>query len=435
MGQIHPVWVAVCDLDQGGSIWSPSGPLSGHHRTVRALIRWHGAPVGYVSVPALPTDSLARRVHAAARSTLVAPLEQHATWDAAAEPPASHRDAIADRGSWLPLVACPQRFGQADGTGITVIVCTRDRSAELRLCLDSLMQLRHAPMEILVIDNAPTCDTTEAIVRQLAKRDPRIRYARQNRPGLSHARNFGLALASHEIVAFTDDDTRADPDWTRALLAGFAADPSTACVTGLVASGSLETSSERYFDARYARQAAFEPHRYDLASRPNGLYPYTAGIFGTGANFAVYRPAILKIGGFDPLLGVGSPGRGGEDLDIFLRLILAGERISYLPTALVWHRHRTDTRALREQVYSYGYGLGAYLAKHLATSDLCPALRDYGPRKAATLLLQMRHASQASGFGAVGVRLAAREVVGVLNGAARYWRIGRSRARSLADLP
>jgi GT2 family glycosyltransferase len=435
MGQIHPVWVGVCDLDQVGPVWSPGGPLAEHHRTVRALVRWHGAPVGYVSVSALPADSLASRVHAAARATLAGPLEQHAAWDAEAELPASHRDAVPGRDDWLPRVSCPQRFGYAEGTGITVIVCTRDRSAELQLCLDSLKQLRHDPMEILVIDNAPACGTTEAIVRQLAERDPRIRYAREERPGLSHARNLGLTLATHDIVAFTDDDTRVDPDWTRALLAGFAADPSIACVTGLVASSSLETNSERYFDARYARPAAFEPHRYDLAIRPSGLYPYSAGVFGTGANFAVYRPVILDLGGFDTLLGAGSPGRGGEDLDIFLRVILSGERIGYLPTALVWHRHRTDTRALCEQVYSYGYGLGAYLAKHLVVPDLRRALRDYGPPKAAALLLQMRHASRASRLGAVGVKLAAREVIGVLSGATRYWRLSRSGPHSRVDRP
>lgn len=435
MGQIHPVWVGVCDLDQAGTVWSPGGPLAGHHRAVRVLIRWHGTPIGYVSVPALPRDSLVCRVHTAARSVLAEPLERHAALDAEAEAPASHRDAIRSRDGWLTRVACPHRFGQVDRTGITVIVCTRDRSAELRLCLESLRQLRHAPMEILVIDNAPASGTTEAIVRQLAERDPRIRYACENQPGLSHARNLGLTLASHDIVAFTDDDTRVDPNWTRALLAGFAADPSAACITGLVASGSLETSSERYFDARYARQAAFEPHRYDLASCQNGLYPFTAGIFGTGANFAVYRPIILKLGGFDPLLGAGSPGRGGEDLDIFLRIILAGEQIGYLPAALVWHRHRTDTRALREQVYAYGYGLGAYLAKHLVTPELRRALRIHGLRKAAMLLLQMQHASQASRLGAVGTKLAALEVAGVLSGAVRYWRLSRGGSRSLGDLP
>ena len=116
-------------------------------------------------------------------------------------------------------------------------------------------------------------------------------------------------------------------------------------------------------------------------------------------------------------------------------MALAGEQIGYLPAALVWHRHRTDTRALREQVYAYGYGLGAYLAKHLVTPELRRALRIHGLRKAAMLLLQMQHASQASRLGAVGTKLAALEVAGVLSGAVRYWRLSRGGSRSLGDLP
>ena len=55
---------------------------------------------------------------------------------------------------------------------------------------------------------------------------------------------------------------------------------------------------------------------------------------------------------------------------MFLRVILAGGRICYLPSALIWHRHRVDMSALGEQIYSYGYGLGAYVAKHLLNQQL-----------------------------------------------------------------
>jgi len=57
-----------------------------------------------------------------------------------------------------------------------------------------------------------------------------------------------------------------------------------------------------------------------------------------------FAAVMLPHGGFDPLLApVARPWR--EDLDMFLRIILAGGRISYLPSALVWHKHRADTAA------------------------------------------------------------------------------------------
>src|SRR5215468_10336357 len=124
--------------------------------------------------------------------------------------------------------------------------------------------------------------------------DSRIRYVLERKPGLSNARNSGLAAASNDLVGFTDDDVRVDPGWASALVAGFAADPHTACVTGLVASRSLETAPERYFDSRYPWGEVFFPRRFDLAEHRDLSpgYPFIAGKFGTGANFAVRRSFI-----------------------------------------------------------------------------------------------------------------------------------------------
>lgn len=118
-----------------------------------------------------------------------------------------------------------------------------------------------------------------------------------------------------------------------------------------------------------------------------------------------------------------SHGRGA-DLDIFRRLIVAGGRICYLPSALVWHQHRTSTRALAKQVYSYCYGLGAYLAEHLPDRDLRAALR-YGSSQATMLLRRTRPATRASQLEAGGKRLALCEACGVMPGALRYWQAAR----------
>ena len=158
---------------------------------------------------------------------------------------------------------------------------------------------------------------------------------------------------------------------------------------------------------------------------PSRLYPFSAGIFGTGANFAVRRSALADLGGFDPLLGAGSPGRGGEDLDMFLRVILAGGRICYLPSALVWHRHRADIQALSEQIYSYGYGLGAYVAKHLLNRQLPMTMLWQCLRQVGTVVGRMRLATQESQLRAEGRRLGLTEARGVVAGALRYYRTSR----------
>ena len=414
------IWVGLLDLDDSRPVIGVSGPMCDHHYQARILIRKHLAPMGYVSIPALQGETLTARARTAAQTILAEPLRRHAMWDGLAREPRSSQE-------WAAQVACPRHFSARDGTGVSVIICTRDRTEGLRECLGTLQQVSYEPLEILVVDNAPTGDETREAVNALAQDDPRIRYTCEPRPGLSRARNHGLTHARFEIAASTDDDTLVDPGWPSALVAGFAADPEAVCVTGMVASSALDTGSERYFDSRYSWGEAFEPRRYDLAAHrhPSRLYPFSAGIFGTGANFAVRRSAVGRVGGFDPLLGAGGPGRGGEDLDMFLRLILAGGRICYLPSALIWHRHRADTEALGEQIYSYGHGLGAYLAKHLQNRQLSAAVLGHGLRYTGTVVGRMRRATKESQLRAGGGRLALDEARGVMAGAVRYHRAAR----------
>jgi GT2 family glycosyltransferase len=414
------IWVGLLDMDHDGPVVGVSGQARVDYRQARVLVRTHRAPLGHVYVPTVPLDTLTARARMAAETMLDEALRGHAHRDdLRREPGGSHE--------WAAQATCPLYFPTSDGAGVTIIVCTRDRTTELQQCLRTLQQVTYDPLEIIVVDNAPGGDTTMKAVTALARSDPRIRYTCEQSPGLSRARNHGMARAQYDIVAFTDDDTMVDPGWPSAVAAGFAADPEAACVTGLVASSALDTGSERYFDSRYSWGEAFEPRRYDLTAHrhPSRLYPFSAGIFGAGANFAVRRSALAPIGGFDPLLGAGGPGRGGEDLDMFLRVILAGGRICYVPSALVWHCHRADTQALGEQIYSYGHGLGAYVAKYLLNRQLPATMLGHGVRQAGAMISRMRRATQDSQLRADGRRLGLTEARGVMAGALCYYRASR----------
>ena len=426
------VWVGLLELGSDFVV-ALSRPATGEETPARILVRLHGAPVGYVEIPLQPTETLAARAQTSAENTLAEPLRRH-------HEAHSVGNNANSRPEWAAQVACLRNFPVHDGAGVSVIVCTRGRPVALAECLQALRRVDYEPLEILVVDNAPTSAATRDVVEQFALDDPRIRYSCEPRPGLSNARNHGLAAAKNDLVAFTDDDILVDPNWPAALAAGFAADPQAACVTGLVASRSLETRSERYFDSRYSWGEAFHARRYDLASNRDGssLYPFKAGIFGTGANFAVHKTVVDQLGGFDARLGAGGPGRGGEDLDMFVRIILSGKRLCYVPSALVWHQHRADDRALAEQVYAYGHGLGAYLAKRLITREMPVALLVRSMGQSVVMARQMRQASRASQLKARGRRLAASEAWGVLSGAWCFYRVSRrgrgrlSTGRSLA---
>lgn len=246
---------------------------------------------------------------------------------------------------------------------VSIVVCTRERPADLRFALESLARLAHPSLEIIVVDNAPLTDATARVVEQFG--DERVRLVTEPVPGLSAARNTGLVAASHEIVAFTDDDVVVDPRWIAGLLAGFARADDVACVCGLVPSGELRTPAQAYFDWRVSWADNITARRYSLDDPPEDvpLFPYQVGIYGTGANFAVHRDRIVRLGGFDEALGAGTKTMGGEDLDMFLCVLVAGYSLVSEPSAIVWHRHRSDNDALLSQARGYGAGLGAVLTK------------------------------------------------------------------------
>jgi hypothetical protein len=95
----------------------------------------------------------------------------------------------------------------------TVAICTRDRVDDLGRCLDALAKLPDDGQEILVIDNCPSTDASLRLV--LGRGNERIRYIREERPGLNVARNRALREARHAIIAFTDDDAAPGP-WVAA---------------------------------------------------------------------------------------------------------------------------------------------------------------------------------------------------------------------------
>jgi GT2 family glycosyltransferase len=246
---------------------------------------------------------------------------------------------------------------------VSVILCTRDRPALLQGAVTSLLALDYPALEIVVVDNASVTDASAQVVAELG--DPRVRLVREPIPGLARARNRGVLEASHDLVAFTDDDVVVDPHWLTGLQGGFNAAPDVACVCGMVPSGELVGFSQAYFDGRVTWARSCQIAFYRLNSPPAGqvLFPFQVGQFGTGANFAMRRSVLVELGGFDEALGVGSPTRGGEDIDMFVRVLLGGYALSYQPSAIVWHRHRPDLASLHEQIVGYGVGLGAWITK------------------------------------------------------------------------
>ena len=233
----------------------------------------------------------------------------------------------------------------------TVVVCTRDRPEDLQRCLEAFMRLPDDGQEYLVIDNCPASDAT----MELVKNYPKVRYIREDVPGSSTARNRALREAKHEFVAFTDDDAAPDPNWLRSLLQNFS-DPRVMCVTGLVMPLELETEAQEWFERYSPHGRGFYRLVFDGA-KDNPLIVATVGV---SASMALRKSSINFIGLFDEDLGAGTPTVGGEDCELFARILRSGYRIVYEPRALSWHRHRRTWEELQKTLQGYGIGVYAF---------------------------------------------------------------------------
>ena len=233
----------------------------------------------------------------------------------------------------------------AEAPLVSVVVCTRNRPAGAAAVLRDLSRLVYPNFEIVLVDNAPSDDSTKDIVKSDFGDDPRIRYVTEPRPGLSKARNRGWKEARGDIIAYTDDDVLVDSYWLNGVVKGFHRIDKVGCVTGLVPSAELKNEVQLFSTSACRRGTNCKPAVFDLKEnrkKDSALFPYAGSDFGTGANFAFARQALVDMGGFDEALGAGAATGGGEDLDAFVGVLNNGWRLVYEPTGIVGHIHRSD---------------------------------------------------------------------------------------------
>jgi GT2 family glycosyltransferase len=357
-----PVQVVEINLDQPIHDFISA---SSEHSLARflVLVRLHSSPIGILHItcqePILRSNVLKEEI----QRHLGEAIKDHLTADGISEP-GLIEDLHTESNQIPGCLAFRQQMLEA-GPFVSVIIATRDRTSQLAKALDSVLAQAYPQFEIIVVDNAPVTSETYDLIHTNYSSHTHVKYLREDRPGLASAHNTGIAYASGEILAFTDDDLRTDKYWLASLVSAFQQTDHVGCVTGLIMPAELVTFAQMLFEQYSRFNKGFAMQVYDLGahSRNNPLYPYSAGIYGSGANMAFSRKALDAIGGFDTCLGAGTSARGGDDLAAFLDVVLAGFRLIYEPAALVWHMHRREYSTLRKQIYGYGVGLTAYLTR------------------------------------------------------------------------
>ncbi|MEL6939333.1 MAG: glycosyltransferase [Cyanobacteria bacterium J06598_1] len=222
----------------------------------------------------------------------------------------------------------------------SIIIPTYNRPEQIKRCLEALVGLDYPQesYEVIVVDDGgqTLLDATVAPFQNQMS----VTLLRQSNAGPAAARNTGVAQATGDYIAFTDDDCMPEAHWLRQF-----ADNLLIAPDAMVGGRTLN---------------ALPQNLYSTASQVliDYLYRYyssaTQGIFFASNNIAMARSHFLAIGGFD----VSFPLAAAEDRNLCDCWQQAGYPMKYVPTATIQHAHALSLKSFWRQ--HFGYGRGAF---------------------------------------------------------------------------
>jgi glycosyltransferase involved in cell wall biosynthesis len=196
--------------------------------------------------------------------------------------------------------------------------------------------------ECIVVDDGSTDRTAE-----FAKKAGAVVIRLSRNVGIAAARNAGIEQARGNWIAFTDADCVPSRRWLNLILAeAEKVDASIIAIAGKILGLNSQTPAARFVDLIGGLDA-------------ETYLQHATAPWATSSNVAYRRENLQAIGGFDAAL------KSYESADLQLRLQARfGGRISYLPAALVLHRHRATWRSFWKQQRGYGIGYAQFILKH-----------------------------------------------------------------------
>ena len=222
----------------------------------------------------------------------------------------------------------------------SVILASRNRPDLMADTVASILCSTPLPDEIVVVDQS---DRPHPGL-------PGVRYIWTEARGLSRANNLGTREAKHDHLVFTHDDVLVEPDWYGRMLSALLQGGPRTVVTGRVMAA--RESADGFAPSL---NASTTPAVYEGVNARDVIWPMS---------LALHRSTLEAVGGFDERLGPGTPYPAAEDNDLCRRLLEAGCRIVFEPSAVVHHRAWRPWSEQASLRYDYGRGQGAFYAKH-----------------------------------------------------------------------
>jgi GT2 family glycosyltransferase len=230
-----------------------------------------------------------------------------------------------------------------------LVLCTRNRPAEVRTCLDTVRVQTRVPSRVLVVDSSDD-DGTARIVAELEPVWPAgstIQHLRAE-PGLTRQRSAGIDASGEEIVHFVDDDTVLDRDYIGAIVDTFTSD--TNGVIGGVGGFVTDQPAHRFgrVDVLLGLDGAAEgvvlPSGRNVRVYAEPLEPIDVDWL-PGCAMSYRRPVFATE---RPNLDVGRD-RNGEDVELSYR-VRQHWRLVITPRARIEHHESPRGRRSRDEL-------------------------------------------------------------------------------------
>jgi cellulose synthase/poly-beta-1,6-N-acetylglucosamine synthase-like glycosyltransferase/peptidoglycan/xylan/chitin deacetylase (PgdA/CDA1 family) len=230
---------------------------------------------------------------------------------------------------------------------VSVIVPAYNEAANIAATLRSLAANDYPHIEVIVVDDGSTDETSE-IVRLL--RLPNVVLIRQSNAGKPAALNRGIAAARGEILVLVDGDTILAPDAIGRLVQRFA-DPSVGAISGNTKVANRRGMLGRWQHLEYVIGFNLDRRMFEVGE----CMPTIPGAIG-----AFRREVLGQVGGV-PATTL------AEDTDLTMAILRRGWRVVYEESALAWTEVPSSLRQLWRQRYRWCYGTMQAMWKHRAT--------------------------------------------------------------------